>query len=110
MESRAREKRRRQERFLRTQRHVARQLTTRSIAGIRNDVYGVGVSEEPTRWRNTFGWFRKNRWQRHRCGKSRRGRPKIGYGACHIGGVREAVRQRILLRRQLRRERDLQGR
>ena len=101
MESRAAEKRRRWARFASTKRHVRRQLEIRRIAGIRNDIYGVGVSDQPTRWRNTSGWFRKNRWQRHRCGKRRHGRPSIGYGACHIGGSRDALRQRRRLRRHL---------
>ncbi len=102
MESRSREKRRRQERFARTERHVARQLVTRSIAGIRNDLYGVGVPSDGSRWRNTPGWFKKNRWQRHRCGKSRRGRPKLGYGVCHF--ERESAKDRRRLRRELRQE------
>jgi hypothetical protein len=98
MESRASEKRRRQKRLAETDRHVHRQLTVRSIAGIRNSLYGIGVGDRKPR--NTPGWFKKNRWQRHRCGKSRHGRPKIGYGACHVGGLRESVRLRLRLRRE----------
>jgi hypothetical protein len=97
MESRDAEKRHRQERFARTERHVRRQLTTMATKGLR-----VDPDPEPTlaRWRNTPGWFKKNRWQRHSCGKRRHGRPSIGYGICHIG-LREAVRQRRKLRQEL---------
>ena len=109
MESRAAEKRRRWARFASTKRHVRRQLEIRRIAGIRNDIYGVGVDESPTLWRNTFGWFKKNRWQRHKCGKRRRGRPSIGYGACHIGGARDALKERRRLRQELRRDVEIEG-
>jgi hypothetical protein len=104
MESRAAEKSRRRKRLAKTERHVRRQLETRAIVGARNSLYGVGVEAGPTKWRNTPGWFKKNRWQRHRCGKSRRGRPKIGYGACHIHGTREACKERLRLRQELRQD------
>ncbi len=47
-----------------------------------------------------LGYFTAN-FERHRCGKRKRGRPKTGYGACYPF-LREAGRARILSRRLTR--------
>jgi hypothetical protein len=81
-----------------------RRCRTRTVARRRRDRHLAWLSTFPgvddTRDAPLYRFARH--YLRHRCGKRRHGRPKVGRGACYGWDLRAAVRTRIRSRRLAR--------
>lgn len=79
---------------------AARQAQLGHLGKVHGDRTGATVDCACER---SVWFFEKVGVQRHRCGKSRKGSPKMGYGACRRLEVRPVVEQRRRWRKEVHR-------